>query len=1489
MKTAESQLKSILCFIFLVSIICVNANAQTPNEPQLLQPNQPIERQIKGGEIQVFQFNVKASFYARTEVVPTNIDVVVSLFDADGKLLIEMDGDSNYLWREAVSVIAEKGGNFKLQIKGKGTADKSGSYTVKIAELRKSIATDRKRIEAEQLLVQAIKIDQQNKWKESSVVFEKSLNLWREIGDKYWESVTMMNLAYASSFSGDEKKALALQNQAVLNFQDLKDKTGESFSLGGIGFIYRFAKNYEQAKEYLEKSLIIRKELKRTRGEYNLLQQLIVVYYKLNQSDKVLESHNRMLVISKELKDRGLEAAALKGIGDLYWDDERYVKMVEYYEQALPIYQELKNKKSEIFILRILGLIYGQSNQYEKARDYLEQVAALEIELNKKNDWDTFRDLGLVYNSINQSEKALDYYEKALTIAKTLNDNHKTEGFILSLIGGIYSDHFQQYDKAKVYLQKSLTIAREVKNQTDEGLALDKLALVYVGLGQFDKAIEYSQESLVLKHSIGKVSEALAFSSLGLIYLQSAKYGQAKESFEKALAINKELEDKNGEGQTLGNLALLSSFLGQTENARDYYNQSLIIAKEQKNRRNELSALNGLGSAYSALSQFEKAKDYYEQALAIAKELKERGREGSILNSLGSIYIGLSQYEKAKDYQEQALIISREVKNRLNESVSLISLGRVHANLNQYDIARDYYEQGLKISIDLKSRLGEYDALINLGYTYINLNQYDKGRDYLEKANALSKEIKTKSSEIDVLVGFGAISSDLNKFDDAVNLYQQSLGILKELKNRRGEGILLNALGDTYKKLKQYDKAQGYFGEALAIATEVKNLSNESNVLINLGEVYFYLNQSEKSQNLYEKGLDLARKVKNRSNESYALNGLGELFVKLDKLAKAEDYFQQALAIAKEIKSKKLEGTIQSNLMGLYKKQNKPQIAIIYGKQAINVYQEIRGNIKGFDKDSQQSYLKDKETAYRTLADILISQERFPEAQTVLNLLKEEEYSQLARTDVKGDKLPYSNIEADLLDKIENLVGLERQRDELLKIKNRTTEQETQAKDLLAEITKANDVLDFALKELAKAENSVGVRVDNFKQNNNLKGALTSLRQRTNSGVVALYTLLGKEEETGAKKNPQDEKTKFGWVILVTEKGQKAYPIDVTDFNQTVFQFRDALSSDKYDPRPLAQKIYNAIFRQKSAKQKRTLEQDLQEYLGNYPNKTLMWSLDGVLRYIPMAALHDGKNYLAEKYLNAIFTEKSISSLQAENLPNWTVLGLGVSEQREDFVALPGVKIELETIVREETATTGILNGAIKLNENFKKEFFYNAVSEGYPVIHIASHYSFKPTAQKDSFLLVGDGHLTFGEMFDKDKNLFGAVDLLTLSACETGVSGNGTETEGFPYKAQELGAKSVIASLWKVSDAGTPELMTRFYQSRKDNPMMSKGEAFRRAQLSLLKGKVESEDNSSANRTGVFAVSGKKIELPLFVKDEKKPFAHPHYWASFVLIGNWR
>jgi CHAT domain-containing protein len=125
--------------------------------------------------------------------------------------------------------------------------------------------------------------------------------------------------------------------------------------------------------------------------------------------------------------------------------------------------------------------------------------------------------------------------------------------------------------------------------------------------------------------------------------------------------------------------------------------------------------------------------------------------------------------------------------------------------------------------------------------------------------------------------------------------------------------------------------------------------------------------------------------------------------------------------------------------------------------------------------------------------------------------------------------------------------------------------------------------------------------------------------------------------------------------------------------------------------------------------------------------------------------------------------------------------------------------------------------------------------------------------------------------------NLFSGVQLLTLSACNTGV-GDGAEVEGFGTLAQRQGAKAVVASLWPVADESTTLLMREFYRIRETKPALTKLGALREAQLELLHG-MTSGSAVSPQRGLVHDPAG-----PTAPQD----FRHPYFWAPFFLMGNW-
>jgi CHAT domain-containing protein len=248
--------------------------------------------------------------------------------------------------------------------------------------------------------------------------------------------------------------------------------------------------------------------------------------------------------------------------------------------------------------------------------------------------------------------------------------------------------------------------------------------------------------------------------------------------------------------------------------------------------------------------------------------------------------------------------------------------------------------------------------------------------------------------------------------------------------------------------------------------------------------------------------------------------------------------------------------------------------------------------------------------------------------------------------------------------------------------------------------------------------------------------------------------------------------------------------------------------------------------------------------------KTLVFVLDGALRGIPVAALHDGQQYLIEKYNVALTPSLQLFSSQTVASTNLNVLVGGLTESRQGFASLPGVKQEVQEIANSVSAE-------VLLDSNFTRDRLENQVqTQNFPIVHLATHGQFSSQAD-ETFLITWDKKINVKNLDqllkERDKITQNPIELLILSACQT-ATGDKRAALGLAGVAVRSGARSTLATLWSIQDQSTADFMTEFYQAI-NQPNVSKAQALRQAQLSLL---------------------------------HSPQYQNPYYWAPFVLVGNW-
>ena len=1098
------------------------------------------------------------------------------------------------------------------------------------------------------------------------------------------------------------------------------------------------------------------------------------------------------------------------------------------YERARSMFRANGDRQAEATALLRAGNAYFLLDDYRATEASYRQAAdAFRALQDGRGEAEALS--GLTRVQMN-SQEALSLGERAFALVEALEDDGVLAGVLLDL--GTAQAYSDARSKAIPTLERAVALLRERQDRRQLVLALRSLGEAVILIKGGKASFEYHAEAIRLAQALGDLRlEALATGTMGWAYESAGEFDKARASFERSLELSRQCGAPRSQARQLVSLATLLHNTADYKKSLANVQEALPLVRQAGDTDLEATILQTTAVLNGVLIGHEgQTVELYRTAIEIHSRNGNRGEEALTRLSLGQAYQDLGDLPAALEYKSRALEIYKELGDP-REAWAQDALGYLYGARADYARAIEHFSLSLNINRKIGDRRREALALRNIAQYHWLLGDSTRALETYEQVMAFARTTKDIFLQKSALSRIAAIHSALGRFTQAEPEYLEVLAWGREAGSREVEIIGLLGVAGAHKGTGNY---------AAAVTA-------------------------------YEEALRAARQVRERSKEVDALNGLGETRAAAGQLDQSLESLGEALRLARESGLQASESVVLRNLMVVWRGASRPALAVFYGKQAVNLFQGMRANIVQLDPQTQRAFLRSKEQVYRELADLLIVQGRLPEAQQVLDFLKLEELRDYVRRDAQAaaatgrlDLTPaevawhkrYSEIQ-------DRLAAIGRERGELVAVRVRTPEQITALDRLEADLRVAAQAHQKFLSSLA-AEFGVGSesgeRISHLRE---AQGLMADLREM-GTGTVALHTLVGEQRYR---------------VMLTTADVQKAaeFPIGAADLARKVLSFREALQNPQSDPRPLARELYDVLIG--------PIAKDLEQAGA----RMLMWSLDGVLRYVPIAALHDGTGYLVERYPTSVFTPASNARLKDLAVPWRHGLGVGVTKARAGFDPLPAVADELHGLIRDDrvpASTNGLLRGHLLMDEAFTATALRSELRSRPPVVHVATHFQFRPGNEADSFLLLGDGsRLTVAEL-RTTWGLFDGVDLLTLSACNTanGAGGEtGKEIESFGALAQLNGAKAVVATLWPVADVSTRNLMEHFYRARSAGGGVAKSEALRLAQVALLRGKVGGEPANP----GRGLKSLKVAAAPAGTRGAR--YAHPYYWAPFLLIGNWR
>ncbi|MFN2532918.1 MAG: CHAT domain-containing protein [Pyrinomonadaceae bacterium] len=926
--------------------------------------------------------------------------------------------------------------------------------------------------------------------------------------------------------------------------------------------------------------------------------------------------------------------------------------------------------------------------------------------------------------------------------------------------------------------------------------------------------------------------------------------------------------------------------LGDEKNATVSYQESLALSRKSKSPAEEARTLNALAYLQFLSGDTSDARRNSTLAYKLARKINDRGIVARSMSNLAETEFTAGNLKQAQLKQQQALRLTEEVGDAVGQTQALIALGYYYGDLSEPLKALQSYNDALKVADASGDLRLETLALIAIGNLKWKLGDNQEALNYYGRARAVAQRIGDRTSLAICTGGIGVVYFGLADQPKALQYSEQALQLFEANDQKWGAAEARMDLGRINHALGRYEVALRFFSDAVDSFKRLSMPRLEAQALRDIGQVYSALHDQQHALESYKQALRLTRSGQDQRHEAYTLNCIGRTYEQLNDAHRALDYYRRALPLSRVGADHGGEALTLYNLARIERDHGNLAEAQGTIEQAIEISESLRTSVSS--QDLRAAYFASIRSIYELYIDVLMLQHKLnPDADFDGRAFAVSERSR-ARSLLDSLQEAQAHVDADVAPEL-----LQQERT-LRALINAKAERQIQ---LLA--LKKKSEADAIGKDLDQLMIQHGEIVNRIKATSPHFAALTMPHIVEVKDVQ--QTLL--DPNTLLLEYALGDERSYVWIVSHESIASYVLP-GRHEIESSARRLYELIT--RYQPRP-GETVEQRSQRQSAASSIIPFETNLLSKLILWPianelgTKRLLIVTDGALQYIPFQSLvlpNDGSQPQWLMTDHEIVNEPSASTLallltQTVARPRGTntvaVLADPVFEvddprlhntqaqpqSTEDIAArqalrdigisADGLQIPRLLASREEAdaimAVAPWGTGLKAVGFDASRAKVINGDLSSYRVIHIATHGVINTEHPQLSGVVFSlfdrqgqpqDGFLRLHDIY----NLHLPADLVVLSACSTGL-GKEIKGEGFVGLTRgfmHAGASGVVASLWKVDDDATAELMKYFYEAMfKDG--LPAAAALRQAQMWM---------------------------------SHQKRWQAPYFWAGFILQGEY-
>ncbi len=1014
------------------------------------------------------------------------------------------------------------------------------------------------------------------------------------------------------------------------------------------------------------------------------------------------------------------------------------------------------------------------------------------------------------------------------------------------------------------------------------------------------QAIKKYEEGLQHWRAVGEEGqEAVALRNIGAIHLLLGEPRTSLKLYQQALVLSKKANDFKCEVETLNGIADVYLHLGDNQKAMESCSKALNLSRANDDTQGEAQALTDIAKVqYEGSGELRRSLEYFDHALALWCSLGNRRGQAEVLFYSGLIYSDLGEAQKAATSYNQALSLWRSLHDRRGEALTLIAIGHLHSRLGDKQEAIDLLNRALELVRPMGDKVWEASILAKLGWTLYTLGEKQRSLDYYKDGLRLFQAVNFRVGEAGVLMEMGWIYNSSGQNRRALDHYNRALLLSRSLADRQIESYVLRDMGVVYESLGQKAEALRYYKQALSLSRACGERRAEAYTLNNLGRLYEDLGRASESVDNFHRALSLSRETQDHIAEALSLCNIARAERTRGHLTEARLQLEEAIKIIESLRIKVASQELRSSyfasehqrfdfyidlLMQMH--QQRPSEGIV----ADALQASERARARSLLESLTEAQAKIRQGIDPTLLDreLQLQQSLSAKAERQTRVLDskpdDKKEAQALAKEIRDLANEYDQVQAEIKSKSPRYAALTQPQPLTLR---EIQQQVLDDNSLLLEYALGDEhSYLWAVTQTTIKSYELPKRVEIERATRRVYDLLTS-RQPKERETARQYQ--ARVSEADAKYwreamalselllGPAAEQLGTKRLLIVAEGALEylpfgALPMPKSQGGEKENRKTAGKSPDHSVPLIIEHEIVNLP----SASTLAILRRETRDRPA--PAKMVAVLADPVFTADDPRVQGKVPNEMKRNKVNSFASSSSLVPISSDSLVSTSPHSQGTDSPApasdlhrafRDAGILRGGGLDISRLFFSRQEAEAILavtpqGGNMKaLDFEASRATATSPELSQYRIVHFATHGLLNSEHPELSGLVLSlvdehgqsqDGFLRLHDIY----NLNLPADLVVLSACSTGlgkeIRGEGLVgiVRGFMY----AGATRVVASLWKVDDESTAELMKRFYQQMLQGGM-SPAAALRAAQVDLQR---------------------------------QKRWASPFYWAAFVLQGEWR